>query len=288
LGVIENHLEFKKAKRAEYAQISEWASENADIREDLTMSMSNCTSLSERIGELREKTLELSESSRQGAVASAQNSAAVSNAASANFEIADKLAKGEMALLGEQLEERIKAYKEQFEARNKRLNEYYVSVSVNLTDALGGVAGVNLAVCGAVTNEVDVCAGVCGGAGCEGKCGSNGSECGGLMEAYRGAVAARREFAELYEKQEAEFKRVLTKVHVASTRLGAVNGDVENLLKTTTGSLQSLRVERAKVDGLIGKMKAFADGNDEKPKQISSVRTGFRIVVKSITFINNK
>ncbi len=288
LAVIENHLEFKKAKKAEYAQISVWVKENSEIRDDLTMSMSNCSSLSEKIDSLREKTVGLAESSKQGAIDSIQRAATMSDSASVTLEAANKLVASDLKTLGKLLSQRINAYNEEFEGKNKILNEYYGILAQNLTDALGGVAGMNLVVCGEATNEVDVCGPVCGGAGCEGKCGTNVSACGGVMDAYWKVVNARKEFDDLYKKQESGFKKILTKLHGASVRLDGANKDVESLLKTTNTTLQNLNSKKNDVDVLIEKLVVFAENNEQKPKKISSVRIfEFELeIIKQLIFID--
>ncbi len=61
-------------------------------------------------------------------------------------------------------------------------------------------------------SETVKCSPKCGGSTCDGKCGTNTSECTGLVDVYNNVLNARQKFEDLYNKQEQIFKRILTKV----------------------------------------------------------------------------
>ncbi len=63
-----------------------------------------------------------------------------------------------------------------------------------------------------MTSEKQRCSAKCGGAGCDGKCGTNSSSCSGLVDTYWNVIEIRKKFDEMYNKQELIFKRILTKV----------------------------------------------------------------------------
>ncbi len=67
-------------------------------------------------------------------------------------------------------------------------------------------------VCGESPTEKVICTSKCGGSTCDGKCGTNTSECSGLVDVYNNVLIARQKFEDLYNKQEQIFKRILTKV----------------------------------------------------------------------------
>lgn len=67
-------------------------------------------------------------------------------------------------------------------------------------------------VCGEETSDENRCSETCGGAGCDGMCGTNKSMCSGLADSYNSVIIIRAHFEELYAKQEGIFKGILTKV----------------------------------------------------------------------------
>ena len=67
--------------------------------------------------------------------------------------------------------------------------------------------------CGEVTSDSAMCDKTCGGAGCEGKCGTNTSSCSGLVDSYNNVLAIKDSFDTLYNQKETIFKRILTKVN---------------------------------------------------------------------------
>lgn len=276
LTQIENHLEFKKAKKAEYAQIQDWVNENEEIRNDLINSNSNYTTLKENLDTLRQRTIELIESNKEGATNSIEKAGSMSDQASNTMEQASSVYESELKPLIKRLEEKLNGYQENFEEKKSQLGDYYTHLSQNLTSALGGVSGLNLAVCGAVTNEESKCSEQCGGSDCEGKCGTKLGECNGLVDTYWKVVAAREDFLKLYDEQENAFKRILSKLHRSNTRIGATNAEIERLLHETNKSLEAVNGEKQKVNDLIGKVEEFSQSNSEKPKEIESVSVKYK------------
>lgn len=271
LTQIENHLEFKKAKKAEYAQIQEWVNQNEEIRSDLANSNSNYTSLKDNLDTLRQRTIELIESNKDGATNSIEKAASTSDQASNTLEQASAVYESELKPLIQRLQEKLDGYKENFEEKKSQLGDYYAHLSQNLTSALGSVSGLNLAVCGGLTNEETKCSEQCGGSDCEGKCGTKLGQCNGLVDTYWKVVEAREEFLKLYDEQENAFKRILTKLHRSNTRIGATNAEIERLLHETNKSLEVVNDEKQKVNDLISKVEEFSQSNSEKPKEIESV-----------------
>ena len=105
-------------------------------------------------------------------------------AESGSFQIASDSYENDLKPLIERLQQKIDGYNQVFSNKKAELREYYTTLSQNLTNALGGVSNLNQAVCGAITNELEKCSPVCGGSGCDGKCGTNSSQCSGLIDSY--------------------------------------------------------------------------------------------------------
>jgi ABC-type transporter Mla subunit MlaD len=273
---IENHLEFKKAKKLEYAQIEEWVKENEESKTHLANSHSNYTTLKESLDSLRQRTIELIESNKEGATNSIQRAGITSDQASDTLERATETYDSELKPLVEKLQEKLDGYKQNFEQKKTQLGEYYAHLSQNLTSALGGVSGLNLAVCGGVTNENTKCSAECGGSDCGGKCGTKLGKCNGLVDSYWKVVEARDQFLKSYDEQEVAFKRILTKLHRSNTKIGATNAEIERLLQETKKSLETVDNEKLKVKNLIAKVEQFSLSNSEKPKEIKSVSDKYK------------
>lgn len=110
------------------------------------------------------------------------------------------------------LKERLQNSKENFENSDSLLRNYLNSVGSNLSDAMNAVATMNQAVCGELTSDNERCSAKCGGAVCDGKCGSNSSSCPGLADSYNTLKILKNNFEDLYTKQETNLKKILTKV----------------------------------------------------------------------------
>lgn len=281
LALIENHLEFKKAKKAEYLQIEEWAKENEKIRSELANSNSNYTDLKVKLNKLRDRTIDLIESNTEGATNSITKAGSISDTASLTLQMASESFDRDLKPLIDQLQQKLDDHKEQFNNKKNELSDYYTNLSQNLTNALGGVSDLNLAVCGGITSNAEKCSPICGGSDCNGQCGTNISQCNGLVDAYWKVVTARQNFLELYNKQESAFKRILTKLHRSNIRMSVANADVERLLKNTNSSLQIIAAEKKRVEDLTQKVDEFSINNSEKPSKIES--TCDAVITKEIT-----
>lgn len=178
----------------------------------------------------------------------------------------------ELKPLRENLQHRIEDYNSNYAAKFDELHTYSNNLIKNLTGVLSGVFDVNNAVCGAEVNEAESCDPVCGGSGCKGQCGTNSSQCEGLMDTYWKIVEVRKTFLDLYKMKENEFKDILTMLHGSSRRLNNINEIIDKIMLNTNHSLNSINAEIEQINNLSEKVDDFSKENIQKPSKIESVR----------------
>ncbi len=163
--------------------------------------------------DLTDQAMNLKESHINGAIDSIDKAGHLSDEAAGVVFSAESKLTAELKPILESLKNKIKSSESYFAESELNLKDYYKYIFNNLTESMDGVFGLNKAVCGELTSETVKCNSKCGGSLCEGKCGTNTSQCNGLVDAYNSVLIAREKFEELYNKQEQIFKRILTKVN---------------------------------------------------------------------------
>ena len=123
-----------------------------------------------------------------------------------------------------------------------------------------------------MTSEELKCSSKCGGTVCDGKCGTNSSDCSGMVDSYWKVLNTRKNFEELYGKQELIFKGILTKLMNSSSLLNNANKDVNQLLDYTNKSLQSINNKQKDLKNLVDTVQNFTSLNSDKSMKIESVR----------------
>lgn len=220
---------------------------------------------------LNAQIMELRESHQVGAIESIQKAAHVSDDASLLVDSVIKRIPSEFKPLFDALQQKINDSRETFENSNKRLDEYFQLIEANLSVVFESVSSLNGAVCGAKTSLEEKCSPVCGGAGCDGKCGTNSSLCSGLLDTYNNLLSVKQNFDEVFSKQELTFKRILTKLKNSSNILINSNRDVNSLLEYANKSLNSINSKKNDINELIEKIESFIQNNKEKPGKIELV-----------------
>lgn len=223
------------------------------------------------ITELNRQIMELRESQQVGAIESIQKAAHDSDEASKIVESVEIRIEAELKPLVTTLKQKLNESMETFENADKRLNEYFIRIQANLSSVFESVSSLNGAVCGAETSMEEKCSAICGGAGCDGKCGTNTSSCSGLQDTYYNLLAVKKTFDEIYGKQELTFKRILTKLKNSSNILINSNRDVNTLLEYANKSLNSINNKKNDINDLVQKIESFIQNNKEKPSKIESV-----------------
>lgn len=157
----------------------------------------------------------------------------------------------------------ISAVKPTFEENDAKLKTQFDAILRNLSDSYSAISSLNAAVsilififgyqivltsdfnvkvCGAETSEVKICDPKCGGASCDGKCGTNSSSCSGLVDSYSNLVQVRQQFDNLYSQHESSLKRILSRVSVkeAEKSRGVCEGCFYNFSLFSSGVISVL------------------------------------------------
>lgn len=159
-----------------------------------------------------EEALKLKESNEVGALDSLNKALLMTDKAMDSIKNTELKLDTELKPILDSLKEKLENSKENFERSDTMLKNYLTSVASNLSDAMNSVAELNQAVCGELTSDGQRCSAKCGGAVCDGKCGSNFSSCPGLADSYNNLKNLKNNFEQLYSKQETSLKKILTKV----------------------------------------------------------------------------
>ena len=196
----------------------------------------------------------------------------MSDSATLSLDRSEREIQSELKPLREDLQQKIDNFNSKYAEKYEELHTYSNDLMKNLTDVLSGVFGVNKAVCGAEISAAEPCDLTCGGSGCKGQCGTNSSQCEGLMDTYWKIVDVRKQFLDLYKTKENEFKDILTMLHGSSRRLNSVNEMIEKIMFNTNSSLNSINKDIEKITSLSNEVDDFSKENLEKPSEIESVR----------------
>lgn len=157
--------------------------------------------------------MNLKESHELGAIDSINQASRQSSDAQYQLDTAATRLDSEFKPILDKLKQKLEMSKEKLRKSDELLSKHFNTIVGNVSLTESSIFDLNRAVCGGRTSASEKCDAVCGGALCgEGKCGSNSSSCGSLMDSYLNLVNARKSFDELYGAQELIFKRILTKV----------------------------------------------------------------------------
>ncbi|CAF0857038.1 unnamed protein product [Brachionus calyciflorus] len=273
---INKQLELKKKSREKYYDIEKWSEDN--LQTHLDSSRSKYFEVQKSTEDHFQQVMNLKESNEIGAEDSI-NKASIKSQEAANLMInLDKSLDNDLKPALDSLRQKIENSKENFEKSDSLLKDYLESVENNLTDALSGVFGLNQAVCGELTSEVNKCSTKCGGALCDGKCGTNTSSCSGLSDSYNALVNLRHNFDDLYAKQETSLKKILTKLRNSSNLLNNSNKEILQLISFANKSLEEVNSNHVDLSNLIETIDNFIKSNADKPAKIE----------QNIDYVNSK
>lgn len=203
-------IEAKKKSREKYYDIEKWSQENP--QNQLDEARNSFKKISENTETLTQEAMDLKESHEMGAIDSINRASRQSSEAQYQLDAVNGRLNGELQPVLNRLKQKLEVTKEKLQKSDNMLKEYFGNILGNLSVTENSIYGLNQAVCGGQTNENQKCDSQCGGALCEGKCGSNSSSCGGMMDSYLNLLRVRKDFEDLYGSQEQIFKRILTKV----------------------------------------------------------------------------
>ena len=270
---IRKQLEQKKKSREKYYDVEKWTQENPQVQ--LDESRVEYAKVKKAADKLTKEALELKEAHESGAIDSINRAHRVSDEAAQALSAVEAKLNAELQPALRVLQQRIDASRDNFDRSDQLLKEYLKGVMANLTSSMQSVHGLNEAVCGELTNEKQMCPTKCGGAVCDGKCGTNSSICGGLVDSFWNLVNTKNVFEELYSKQETTFKKILTKLRNSSNSLNNANRDINNLLEYANKSLVTINTKQLELTDLSKSLQNFTQMNKEKPMQIRTVRNNF-------------
>ena len=203
-------LDSKKKSREKYYDIEKWSQENLHGKlESIQLKFSN---IKNSVEQHYEEALKLKESNEIGALDSLNKALLMTDKTVDSIKNTELKLDTELKPTLDLLRERLQNSKENFENSDNLLRNYLDNVASNLSDAMNAVANMNQVVCGELTSDSERCTAKCGGAVCDGKCGSNSSSCPGLADSYNTLKNLKTNFEDLYSKQETNLKKILTKV----------------------------------------------------------------------------
>lgn len=203
-------MESKKKSREKFYDIEKWTQDNPETK--LNTMKEKFSGITLETDELTKTAMDLKESHEQGAIDSINKANKISHEASQLLDTVDSKLNTEFKPILDKLQQKLDSSKDKLEKSDAELDEYFESILANLTMSSSGIFGLNQAVCGDVTSETQKCSDKCGGALCDGKCGSNSSSCSSLMDSFNSLVNSRKKFEDLFGAHELVFKRILTKV----------------------------------------------------------------------------
>lgn len=264
---IEKQLESKKESRNNYFHIENW-----DIKqqsEQLNDVKDKYAKVKQETESLTQQAISLKESFKTGAMDSINKAAVLSDEASLIYNSLGSKIDADLKPILSALQQKIEASKENFKLSDQALKNYYSSIETNLTKAMNDIAFLDGEICG-IQNQDSKCDEKCGGTVCGGKCGSNSSECNGLVDSYWKVINTRKSFDDLYSKQEMTFKAILTSLMNSSSLLNNANRDVNKLLSYTNNSLQAINNKKKDLNDLVDSVQNFTDLNTDKSSKIDA------------------
>jgi hypothetical protein len=236
---------------------------------ELKAAKSQYSNLKKNTEDLTQRAIALKESHPNGAIDSINGANRLSQDTDYSIQNLENNFENNLKPLVEQLQQRLDNSKETFETSDSKLKNHFDSIEKDLKNSLESIDSLNGAVCGGQTTFINQCHNKCGGAGCS-NCGTNTSECSGLVDSYWNVVNLRNSFNELYSKQESIFKKILTKLRVSSSKLTNSNREVKELLKFANESLHSINEKKSSMESLIATVLNFTTDNEKKPDNIKS------------------
>lgn len=205
-------MDSKKKSSEKYYDIEKWNLENPETL--LKSEREKYLKVKKDTEDLTQQAMDLKESHENGAIDSINRASKMSNEASTLMDSVEAKVNSELKPLINSLKQKLELSKESFEKSDKQLEEFFDGIHKNLSNSLNGIFNLNQAVCGEITSEKEKCSQQCGGALCDGKCGTNTSSCTGLADSYHNLLNIRNKFDELYANHEMTFKKILTKVNL--------------------------------------------------------------------------
>lgn len=263
---INKQIDSKKKSREKYYDIEKWTQENPENQFNEAKNSFKLTN--QKTDELTQEAMDLKESHETGAIDSINRASRQSSDAQYQLDQIDTRLNAELRPVLQKMKQKLELSREKLSKSDEMLKGYFGDIVGNLSVTENAIFGLNKAVCGGVTNENVKCDSKCGGALCEGKCGTNTSSCSSLMDSYLNLLSVRSNFEELYSNQEQVFKRILTKMINSTNYMNFANKEINSLLEYANKSLDSIDTKQKDLSNLIEQIDKNVAEYREKPRKI--------------------